>query len=126
MSKASNLTDWIEFLKLYWSLTDDDQKRSYLLNMIDGKAPPPMEAIEDMEEYDRARIQKHMGVVIKKYREQKDIEQQDLAEALGKSPSTVSLVESGERAFTAADLAVTMRFLDIPPDELFMIGTSNS
>lgn len=116
------LTTWIEFFGMYWHLLDDERRKSYLLDMSDGKNPPSLEKLEELEGWQQTRMMKHMGETVRKYREKRKMDQKKLGEIMKKTPSHLSLIESGEKMFTAVDLARVMRILRIPAKELFLVG----
>jgi len=56
-----------------------------------------------------------IGKQVRRFRERAHVQSQELAEAVGISPSAMSLVESGERALKASELARITDYLGISP-----------
>jgi transcriptional regulator with XRE-family HTH domain len=59
-------------------------------------------------------ISKHIGERIRRARELRGLTQSELAQALGKNPTTVSNYENGNRTIRAIELPELARILDVP------------
>lgn len=64
---------------------------------------------------------KDIGLAIKHFRQEKKMDQQQLADAAGINPSFVSLIESGERLLRLSILANIADALDVHISTLFLM-----
>ena len=122
-NKAVNpkLAKWAEFFGSYWNSLNSEQRSFYVNKMKNEEDAPSALDIEEIPGMKHSQLKKHMGDLIKLYRNKKGIEQKRFAEILGKKSSHLSLIESGEKMFTVVDLARAIKILGIPPSELFNI-----
>ena len=112
---------WLQFFHTYWNLLSKEQVISYIAMMEAGDSPPLMLNPQDLDGWEQVLLKKHMGKVIRKYREKRGIDQKHLATALGKKSSHLSLIEAGEKMFTVVDLNRAIQLLEIPASEIFFV-----
>ena len=119
----TTVISWADFIAMYWDLLGNERRKSYLLDMKEGKAPPPIEHPgEEMEKHEQALLLRHMGDAIRYRREERGISQQDFAKMLGRSKSHLSQAEAGNKPFSVRDLLLIIKILRMRPDEIFLVA----
>lgn len=117
-----NTLAWLDVLAIYWHLLTNEQKKSYVLDMLDGKSPPQMQQMQDMDDENKKLFARHIGMTIKRYRLGAKMTQVQLAEKMGQSVPWITYIESGRRNIINYDLMRVARLLHIPFHELFIIN----